>query len=645
MLLGLAGSVTVVAAALYYFTSSRTFKDTAAMTTDTIAKLNRSYDLLQRISSDLNNLQQLLRQDDPDVIEKDIKNLEASQKQSAGLIADCGDAGSGVKGKFEALVVEEKGVIDLFVKGQNALAYERFLRGVSPQSSAVLDEIRKYHEDVQTTAEQGLAVQQSRMKSQLRWRSAALGAVLIFVLLTGWRLKNRIARELLAIASELATVSEGSANSAGQVSSASQSLAEGASEQAASLEETSASLEELSSMTKRNAENAQKANDLAKQARSAADKGVADMQAMSTAMEAIKGSSDDIAKIIKTIDEIAFQTNILALNAAVEAARAGEAGLGFAVVADEVRNLAQRSAQAAKETAAKIEGAINKTAQGVNICGKVAQTLNDIVAKARQVDELAAEVAGASREQTQGITQINAAVGQMDKVTQSNAANAEESAAAAEELNAQAETMKQSVMELLKLVEGNGQMNSPTSSNRTNGDGPSHSFVAAASNHKQNGHADRRPPPGRNGSPARPPTAQAGIIAWDESSMSTGVDSIDSQHQTLIQRINELHSACLAGTAKDELLGMLSFLGEYVQSHFQHEEGIMQEHQCPVRGKNKAAHAQFLKDYGSLVEIVKRDGASTTAVIQLKEMLGNWLTNHICRVDTNLRGCREVHQF
>jgi methyl-accepting chemotaxis protein len=208
----------------------------------------------------------------------------------------------------------------------------------------------------------------------------------------------------------------------------------------------------MASMTKRNAENAQKANELAKQARHAADKGATDMQAMDAAMEAIKVSSDDIAKIIKTIDEIAFQTNILALNAAVEAARAGEAGMGFAVVADEVRNLAQRSAQAAKETAGKIEGAIGKTGQGVAISNKVSAALNEIVAKVRQVDELVAEVAGASREQTQGITQINSAVGQMDKVTQSNAASAEESAAAAQELHGQAGTMKEAVGELLLLV-------------------------------------------------------------------------------------------------------------------------------------------------------------------------------------------------
>jgi hypothetical protein len=237
----------------------------------------------------------------------------------------------------------------------------------------------------------------------------------------------------------------------------SHSVAEGASEQAASIEETSASLEELAAMTRQNAENAQKAKQLAGLAREAADRGVADMQAMSNSMSAIKESGDDIAKIIKTIDEIAFQTNILALNAAVEAARAGEAGMGFAVVADEVRSLAQRSAQAAKETAAKIEGAISRTAQGVEISDKVDAALREIVEKAHQVDALAAEVANASREQTQGITQINQAVSEMDRVTQTNAANAEEDAAAAEELSAQAEALRSAVQCLEALVDGKSQ--------------------------------------------------------------------------------------------------------------------------------------------------------------------------------------------
>lgn len=264
-------------------------------------------------------------------------------------------------------------------------------------------------------------------------------------------------RVLKDIASHLGEGADQITNAAGQVSSASQSLAEGASQQAASLEETSSSLEEMASMTNRNAENTHKANELAKQTRDAAELGVRDMKEMSTAMEAIKSSSDDIAKIIKTIDEIAFQTNILALNAAVEAARAGEAGMGFAVVADEVRNLAQRSAQAAKETSAKIEGAISKTAQGVEISGKVAKSLGEIVTRARQVDELASQVAGASREQSQGISQLNTAVGQMDKVTQDNAASAAESASAAGQLKAQAENMKDAVNDLLRLVGGQSE--------------------------------------------------------------------------------------------------------------------------------------------------------------------------------------------
>lgn len=268
----------------------------------------------------------------------------------------------------------------------------------------------------------------------------------------------RLNRSLERVVHSLSDGSGQVAGAAAQVSSASQSLADGASEQAASLEETSSSLEEMAGMTKHNSENAQKASQVAKHTREAADTGASDMQKMNAAMDALKRSSEDIAHIIKTIDEIAFQTNILALNAAVEAARAGEAGMGFAVVADEVRNLAQRSAQAAKETAAKIEDAISKSADGVRISAKVSEGLNRIVSQVRQLDELIAEVAHASAEQTNGITQVNAAVGQMDKVTQSNAASAEESAAAAEQLNMQAQAMRRSVSELMQLISGHANL-------------------------------------------------------------------------------------------------------------------------------------------------------------------------------------------
>ncbi|HLP78652.1 MAG TPA: methyl-accepting chemotaxis protein [Candidatus Paceibacterota bacterium] len=283
--------------------------------------------------------------------------------------------------------------------------------------------------------------------------SIGVGVILsigLMVLIT-----RSITGPIRAVAQLLSSGARQTSSAAAQVLTASQSLAEGSSEQAASVEETSASMEELSSITKRNAENAHKVNELARQARIAADAGATDLQAMNHAMVAIKASSDDIAKIIKTIDEIAFQTNILALNAAVEAARAGEAGMGFAVVADEVRNLAQRCADSAKKTADQIDGAINRTAQGVELSEKVTQGLQEILAKARQVDELAAEVSNASNEQSTGISQVSVAISQIDKVTQSNAASAEESAAASQEMKSQSEVLKDAIVSLLVLIDGN----------------------------------------------------------------------------------------------------------------------------------------------------------------------------------------------
>ncbi len=393
---------------------------------------------------------------DPQIIEEGVKNFEVMDKRFDELMAML---------KVQEDIAELNQVKDAAHKYQEAMkeimADDVTLSAIGTKRVEAAARLETLASDTQATGMKRTVEAASASTQKLESSSWIMIIGLIVALLLGSAVAYFIIRNsnhvLTTIANALSDGSNQVGSAASQVSSASQTLAEGASEQAASLEETSSSLEEMSSMTKRNSENALKANGLAKQAREAADKGVGDMQTMSTAMEAIKVSSDDIAKIIKTIDEIAFQTNILALNAAVEAARAGEAGMGFAVVAEEVRNLAQRSAQAAKETAGKIEGAIAKTGQGVEISSQVAKTLNDIVTKVRQVDELVAEVAGASREQTEGIGQINTAVGQMDKVTQSNAASAEESAAAAEELNAQADAMKISVAELLHLVGGQSQ--------------------------------------------------------------------------------------------------------------------------------------------------------------------------------------------
>jgi methyl-accepting chemotaxis protein len=231
-------------------------------------------------------------------------------------------------------------------------------------------------------------------------------------------------------------------------------MADGASRQAAALEESSASLHEMASMTARNSESAQSAKGLAAEARATADHGARDMTSMREAMTAIKSSSGEISKIIKTIDEIAFQTNILALNAAVEAARAGEAGAGFAVVAEEVRSLAQRSAQAAKETAAKIEDASAKSEQGATISSQVSGSLDKIVERIRQLDEMVGGIAQASTEQSEGIGQLNQAVAGMDKITQSNAALAQQSASSAEDMQSQSGQVKAAVNELLRMVQG-----------------------------------------------------------------------------------------------------------------------------------------------------------------------------------------------
>jgi len=250
-------------------------------------------------------------------------------------------------------------------------------------------------------------------------------------------------------------------DNAAQVSAASRQLSEsaiqlsdGATEEAASLEETSASLEEVSSMARRNADNAVQCNSLMVEVNTVVEKANQSMSAQTKAMADISEASNQTSKIVKTIDEIAFQTNLLALNAAVEAARAGEAGAGFAVVADEVRNLAMRAAEAARNTADLIEGTVNKVNEGEKLLAQTNADFSEVAGMAVKVGGLVGEIAVASSEQTQGLSQINTAISDIDRVTQQTAASSEEAAGAAGELSSQAELLKHHVEELMTLVSG-----------------------------------------------------------------------------------------------------------------------------------------------------------------------------------------------
>ena len=292
----------------------------------------------------------------------------------------------------------------------------------------------------------------------------ALGTgALISILLAVFIIRS-ITKPISAVITGLQQSANDVTSASGQMSTASQSLAEGASMQAATIEETSSSLEEMSSMTKQNADNSGQADGLMHAAIDVVSQANDSMSKLTVSMSEISKASEKTSKIIKTIDEIAFQTNLLALNAAVEAARAGEAGAGFAVVADEVRNLAMRAADAASETAQLIEGTVKKVNQGGGLVNDTNEAFVRVAESASKVGELVGEISTASKEQAEGIEQINRAVTEMDRVVQQNAAGAEESASSAAEMDNQAENMNRYVGDLVAIVgsKRSAQTNNPS---------------------------------------------------------------------------------------------------------------------------------------------------------------------------------------
>ena len=354
----------------------------------------------------------------------------------------------------QAYTVPQKETIRLALEGKKSEATEILIKDVRPRQLHYfdrVDELIRYQTE--------LMKQDGRETEVLQRNSARVIAVLSFTALvlavvSAIFMVRGITRPINRVIVRLSDGADQVAAAAGQVSGGSQQLAEGASEQAAALEETSSSLEQMASMTRQNAGNANHADSLMEEMSKVVDKAGQLMTDLTVATKEISTASEETANIVKTIDEIAFQTSLLALNAAVEAARAGEAGSGFAIVADEVRNLAMRAAEAAKNTSHLIENTVNKTKEGAEMVQKTGEAFSQVAGSSAKVKELVGEIAAASNEQAQGVGQVSKVVVEMDKVVQQNAANAEESTSASEELSAQAEQMKGNVLDLVALIGG-----------------------------------------------------------------------------------------------------------------------------------------------------------------------------------------------
>ena len=408
--------------------------------------------LVDAVSQVQGTLQRLLREKDPDAMEKLMDLGKSWSKTALAKMQEAGAAGGEIAVAFEALGAANEKTIGLLLHGDAAQALQVKVEESNPAFESLMSAIGAMQQQMSRQEEAEVAAADASGRNLQISIFALVGIAITGLIAFALLLVRRIGVALNQVLAELRVVSDGSAAAASQISASSRVLAQGASEQAASLEETSASSEEISSITSSNAENAQLAAERMKDAASQVADANARLELMVLFMNDINASSGKISKIIQVIEEVAFQTNILALNAAVEAARAGEAGMGFAVVADEVRNLAQRCSQAARDTASLIEGSIAKTKDGKSKLDEVAGTFRGITDSTRQVNALVDEVRAASNEQARGVKQISAALVQMQQVTQQTAASAEQGAAAGEELSSQTRAMKATVARLASLV-------------------------------------------------------------------------------------------------------------------------------------------------------------------------------------------------
>ena len=417
-------------------------------------------------------------------------------------------------------------------------------------------------------------------------------------------------------------ISEQVAEGSDQVSSGAQNLSEASAEQASSVEELAATITEISENIKRTADNAKEASEKVYSAQDALTVSNDQMQEMIQAMSVISHKSEDIGKIIKTIEDIAFQTNILALNAAVEAARAGEAGRGFAVVADEVRNLASKSAEAAKNTTGLIEGTIEAVNNGTDIANRTAQALVETVESAGAVVTYVDDISTSAAEQAESIFQVRQGVDQIAGIVQTNSATAEESAAASEELSAQAQTLK-NLVEVFNL--------------RKDSVYATHTSFHQKSVYHPTASTSSAPTvvPSGDLAPASGKALKVKRYEWDES-WEIGNQLIDSQHKEFIRRINNLLEACSLGKGRDEIFSAAQFLTEYTDKHFGDEEKLQKQYAYPDRVNHKKMHEGFKKTVKEINERLEKEGSSVALVGKINSDVAGWLINHIKKQDVKV---------
>jgi methyl-accepting chemotaxis protein len=472
--------VTLLIAATSQYRLRSLFIDTRALTEQTVAQFARGYALLDDVNAHQNELHRLLQTHDPDVIEQLISEIDALERELQTVDTTIGKDTTPMGGRLAQLWQARKSVVDKVLIGQNSTANELFLTDYSAAHAQVLLEIQRYRSAIEAASVHELNTRSEALQRRSLIEAIALLAIVALLALSGWRLRRHVIASLRATVSSLIESADQLMAASGQFMAASNSLATNANLQAASLEETSASLHNIARMAQSTNDNTTTGKDLAQRTLDAAgisanrlgsmaavvDQLRTAMTEMQQAVSATQSASREIAGTLGSINEIAFQTNLLALNAAVEAARAGESGRGFAVVAAEVRNLAQRSAQIARETATRIEDCIQTSQSGTRACEKaignleamaqnasgVRTSFQEIVAQIGAVHGLMSQIAKAAHQQNDAIGQIRSAVGQIDDITQATATGAEESSAAAALLGQNAVHMMDVVRELKAMV-------------------------------------------------------------------------------------------------------------------------------------------------------------------------------------------------